>query len=212
MSAIRTTGYTFSNSKRRGRMLLVRRLAKVPVSRWFSLISLLTALSATGAFAQLSSDAERISRAKKEGLVNLYTSWDADRSAEMKRLFEKRYPGIQANVYRATSGAISSKIALEAKAGRFEFDVATPGDLFWKGLYDQKIFATYWSPERDAYPIDVKDDRCYWTMPHLNTHVIVFNSQLVAKNEIPRNNQDLLQPRWKDKLVMSSDDYRWFAY
>jgi len=176
------------------------------------LISLLTALSATGAFAQVSSDAERISRAKKEGLVNLYTSWDADRSAEMKRLFEKRYPGIQANVYRATSGAISSKIALEAKAGRFEFDVATPGDLFWKGLYDQKIFAPYCSPERDAYPIDVKDDRCYWTMPHLNTHVIVFNSQLVAKNEIPRNNQDLLQPRWKDKLVMSSDDYRWFAY
>ncbi len=49
-------------------------------------------------------------------------------------------------------------------------------------------------------------------MPHLNTHVIVFNTQMVAKNEIPKNNQDLLHPRWKDKLIMSSDDYRWVAY
>jgi len=58
----------------------------------------------------------------------------------------------------------------------------------------------------------VKDERCYWTMPHLNTHVIVFNTQMVAKNEIPKNNQDLLHPRWKAKLIMSSDDYRWVAY
>ena len=193
-------------------MRLAHRLKEMPTCRWFSLVSVLIALSNGGARAQSNSDAEKVTRARKEGLVNLYTSWDVDRSAEIKRLFERRYPGIQVNVYRATSGVISSKISLEAKAGRHEFDVATPGDLFWKGLYEQKIFAPYCSPERDAYPPDVKDDRCYWTMPHLNTHVIVFNALLVAKNDIPRNNQDLLQPRWKDKLVMSSDDYRWFAY
>jgi ABC-type Fe3+ transport system substrate-binding protein len=193
-------------------MPLARRFQEIPPSRWLSLVGVIIALWSNGAWAQSNSETERMAQAKKEGLVNLYTSWDVDRSAEMKRLFEKRYPGIQVNVYRATSGAISSKISLEAKAGRHEFDVATPGDLFWKGLYDQKIFAPYCSPERDAYPSDVKDDRCYWTMPHLNTHVIVFNTLLVAKNDVPKNNQDLLQPRWKDKLVMSSDDYRWFTY
>jgi iron(III) transport system substrate-binding protein len=155
---------------------------------------------------------ERIAQAKKEGLVNLYTSWDVNRANEMKNLFEKRYPGIQVNVYRATSGVISSKMSLEAKTGRHEFDVATPGDLFWKRLYDQGLFGRYCSPERDTYPADVKDKDCYWVMPHLNTHVIVFNTRMIAKNEIPRNNQDLLQPRWKDKMIMSSDDYRWFNY
>src|SRR5215470_15032137 len=100
----------------------------------FMMLALLTALPAAGAWAQ---EAERVAQAKKEGLVNLYTSWDLDRSAEMKRLFEKRYPGVQVNVYRAASSVISSKLSLEAKAGRHEFDVATPGDLFWKGLYDQ---------------------------------------------------------------------------
>jgi iron(III) transport system substrate-binding protein len=184
--------------------------------RYTSCLALLVVFEALGLSIVLSPRTaraqDRIAHAKKEGRVNLYTSWDLDRSGEMKRVFEKRYPGIQVNVYRATSGVISSKIALEAKAGRHEFDVATPGDLFWKGLYDQGLFGRYCSPERDAYPPDVKDEQCYWTMPHLNTHVIVFNSQLVGKNEIPRSNQDLLQPRWKDRLIMSSDDYRWFAY
>jgi iron(III) transport system substrate-binding protein len=193
-------------------MPAIRRQKKISRPRWLAWIGVFIALSSNSTQAQVNSQEERIAQAKKEGLVNLYTSWDLDRSAEMKRLFERRYPGVQVNVYRATSGVISSKISLEAKAGRHEFDVATPGDLFWKSLYDQKIFAPYCSSERDAYPSDVKDDRCYWTMPHLNTHVIVYNALLVAKNEIPRNNQDLLQPRWKDKLVMSSDDYRWFAY
>jgi iron(III) transport system substrate-binding protein len=193
-------------------MPAIRRRKKISCPRWLAWIGVFIALSSNSTQAQVNSQEERIAQAKKEGFVNLYTSWDLDRSAEMKRLFERRYPGVQVNVYRATSGVISSKISLEAKAGRHEFDVATPGDLFWKSLYDQKIFAPYCSSERDAYPSDVKDDRCYWTMPHLNTHVIVYNALLVAKNEIPRNNQDLLQPRWKDKLVMSSDDYRWFAY
>jgi len=100
----------------------------------FETLGLFTALSAATTWAQ---EADRVAKAKKEGLVNLYTSWDVERSSEMKKLFEKRYPGIQMNVYRATSGVFSSKISLEARAGRHEFDVATPGDLFWKGLYDQ---------------------------------------------------------------------------
>ena len=178
-------------------------------STGFAILALLALLPLAAAWVQA---AERVAQAKKEGLVNLYTSWDLDRSGEMKRLFEKRYAGIQVNIYRATSGVISSKVSLEAKAGRHEFDVATPGDLFWKRLYDQGLFARYCSPERDAYPADVKDESCYWTMPHLNTHVIIFNAKMVAKNEVPKNNQDLLHPRWKDKLIMSSDDYRWFAY
>jgi iron(III) transport system substrate-binding protein len=161
--------------------------------------------------AQSQALVERVTRAKKEGTVNFYSTWDISRNQTLKELFEKRYPGIQVNVHRASAANINNLLSIEAKTSRHEFDVTIPGEIFWKGLNDQGMFTSYCSPERDAYPAELKDSRCLWTMLNLNTHVIAYNTRMVAKDEIPRKLLDLLHPRWKDKLVMDSQDYRWFA-
>jgi iron(III) transport system substrate-binding protein len=41
--------------------------------------------------------------------------------------------------------------------------------------------------------------------------VLAFNTKLVPPNEIPRGYQDLLQPRWKGKMNMGSDEYAWYS-
>ncbi|MDP2601833.1 MAG: extracellular solute-binding protein [Deltaproteobacteria bacterium] len=155
---------------------------------------------------------DRVARAKKEGAVNFYSTWDIGRSQLLKEIFEKRYPGIVVNVFRATAASMNNRLSLEAKTGRHEFDVTIPGEIFWKGLNDQGLFAPYCSPERDAYPAGLKDDRCLWTMLNLNTNVMAYNTRMVSKEDAPRKLLDLLHPRWKDKLVMDPQDYRWFAY
>lgn len=162
--------------------------------------------------AENKSSAERVAAAKKEGAINFYSTWDLARSSALQQLFEKRYPGIQVNVFRANAASMNNRLSLEAKTGRHEFDVAIPGEIFWKALQDQGLFAQYCSPERDAYPVELKDERCYWTMLNLNTHVMVYNTKLVPRQDAPRKLADLLHPRWKDQLIMDPEDYRWFAY
>ncbi len=177
---------------------------------FFSIPTLLTLAALLS--AQSAGGAEQSTLAKKEGAVNFYSTWDIGRSGLLKNLFEKRHPAIQVNVFHATAATMNNRLLIEARTGRHEFDVAIPGEIFWKGLQDQGLFASYCSPERDAYPAELKDDRCFWTMLNLNTHVIAYNSRIVSKNDAPKKLLDLLDPRWKEKLVMDPQDYRWFAY
>ena len=75
------------------------------ILRLILLLAILRASDTAVGWAQPNSSTDRIAPAKKEGLVNLYTSWDLDRSGEMKRLFEKRYPGSlrHSNIARISS-------------------------------------------------------------------------------------------------------------
>ena len=79
---------------------------------------------------------DRVARAKKEGAVNFYSTWDIGRSQLLKEIFEKHYPGIVVNVFRATAASMNNRLSLEARTGRHEFDVTIPGEIFWKGLND----------------------------------------------------------------------------
>jgi hypothetical protein len=67
------------------------------------------------------SPAERTAAAKKEGAVNFYSTWDIARSSALEQLFQKHYPGIQVNVFRANAASMNNRLALEAKTGRHEF-------------------------------------------------------------------------------------------
>jgi len=41
--------------------------------------------------------------------------------------------------------------------------------------------------------------------------VIGFNTKMIAKTEAPKNWGDLLNPRWKGKMVMDNEEYFWHA-
>jgi iron(III) transport system substrate-binding protein len=44
-----------------------------------------------------------------------------------------------------------------------------------------------------------------------NYNVIGYNARLVRPDEAPKNWEDLLHPRWKDKLGMDDEEYFWYA-
>ena len=44
-----------------------------------------------------------------------------------------------------------------------------------------------------------------------NVMVSVYNTRQVKKDEAPRSLEDLLKPRWKNKLAMDSQSYVWFG-
>lgn len=175
----------------------------------FSILFLLPLLAPEEPFAQ--SSAERIDRAKKEGTVNFYFVWNLPHGQAVKNVFQKRYPSIKVNLYRAGGSAMVNKLDIEAKTGRNEADVIIISDLYWQTLMDKGLIAPYCSPERGAFPNEFKDEKCLWTILNINTHVIAYNTRLVPEDARPKTLQDLLDPRWKGKLVMDTTDDRWFT-
>jgi iron(III) transport system substrate-binding protein len=76
---------------------------------------------------------------------------------------------------------------------------------------EKRIAARYRSPEREALRDGFKDKDGLWTTYMTNVMVSAYNSRLVKKDELPRSVEDLLKPRWKNKLVMDSQSYVWFG-
>jgi ABC-type Fe3+ transport system substrate-binding protein len=117
--------------------------------------------------------------------------------------FNKKYPGISVKYARADSGPTAIKIINEAQAGRPQSDVfdgidSTP-PLLNAGLVEPFI-----PSEADKYPAELKDSGGRWRALVLYFLTPAINTQQVAKNDIPKTPQDLLDSKWKGKIAWST--------
>ncbi len=90
-------------------------------------------------------------------------------------------------------------------------------DVFWSGdvsvLDNAKAdFESYKSPEAEGLSPSMIDKDAKWIAS--NTHLMVFmiNTKLIPENEAPKSWAELLDPRWKGKIVMASPEKSGTAY
>lgn len=76
---------------------------------------------------------------------------------------------------------------------------------------ERNLLAPYFSTERDAYIDQFKDPKGFWTSVYNSNLVLMYNTRLVRNTEVPRDYADLLDPKWKGKLLMDSTDYEWYG-
>lgn len=147
--------------------------------------------------------------AKKEGRLVWYTSMAIDTSKPLLDAFMKEYPFIKAELVRAGEEQLMTRILSEVRAGKWSFDLIATSAI--STLVDRNVIAPYDSPERGAYMNEFKDPRGYWTGIYVNNLIVAYNTGLVAPKDAPKDYADLLDPKWKGKMLMDSTDYDWFG-
>ena len=155
---------------------------------------------------------EIVEGAKKEGKVVFYTSLTVQEIEQVVFPFLKKYPFLKVDPFRGNSEQLLQKIAIEARAGRPQHDVAL-FDAFeeWQ-LQKLGLLQAYKSPEAKNYPEAYKDPEGYWTAVYLNYIVLGYNPKMVKENELPKKWEDLLQPQWKGaKFAMDRDEGVWYG-
>ena len=68
----------------------------------------------------------------------------------------------------------------------------------------------YASPESKAYPTKFRDPNGHWVATYIFCNVIGYNTKLLARDEAPRNYEDLLDPKWRGKMGLDDKQYIWF--
>jgi iron(III) transport system substrate-binding protein len=159
--------------------------------------------------AQSDHKSKLIEGAKKEGRLVWYTSMAIDTSKPLLDGFLKEYPFIKADLVRGGEEQLMTRIMSETRGGMWAFDAVSTSAM--SVLVDRKMVAPYLTPERDAYLSEFKDPQGYWTGIFVNNLVLCFNTNMANAKDAPKDYPDLLDPKWKGKMLMDSTDYDWFG-
>jgi iron(III) transport system substrate-binding protein len=140
-----------------------------------------------------------IAGAKKEGKVIWYTT-DGPRPTQIiLKAFSKKYPFVKAEFIRAKSRAILDRITTEARAGRNLFDIAKTSTETYDFYPEREVFAVYNSPAKTEIPAAMRGDR--WASLFSFVRAMAYNTTMVKKADLPRSWEDLLDPKWKGKIL-----------
>src|SRR4051795_646392 len=150
-----------------------------------------------------------IQAAKKEAQVIYYTSTDLPVAEKLAKAFEAKYPGIAVRVERTGAERVFQRIGQEYSSNIHAVDVVNSSDaahfIVWKR---DGILAPY-VPEEVAkfYPAEHKDTDGQFASFRVWLSIIAYNTNLVKPEEAPKSFADLLDPKWKGKIVKAHPGY-----
>jgi ABC-type Fe3+ transport system substrate-binding protein len=165
-----------------------------------ALVLAAAALVSIGASHARAASQTLIDAAKKEGRVTWYTTSIVDQIVRpVAEAFEKKY-GIHVDYVRTDTSGIELRMVSEEKAGHPQDDVFD-GTTTVAGL--EKVgLAAKWLPDDAAIlPKPFVDPHGYWVATNLYVLTPAFNVSLAPRGTEPRSFADLLDPKWKGKIV-----------
>ena len=150
-----------------------------------------------------------IEAARKEGKLSFYSALELPVAERFGKLFEAKYPGITVRVERSGAERLFQRIGQEQTSRINAVDIANSTDpahyLDWKrsgwlAPYLPDDVAKHFPPDQFD-PDGTHATVCAWL------EVIGYNTNLVKSDEAPRSYADLLDPKWRGRLVKAHPSY-----
>jgi iron(III) transport system substrate-binding protein len=148
-----------------------------------------------------------VTAAKTEGHVVLYSAFvGLATHQELKKDFEATY-GITVDILEARASEVRERIRIEQAAGRFAADVSENGRTTTTlQIAQDHVFEPYGPlPSLGRLKAEFKSDEIRLPVFAIIYGILV-NTRLVKPEDEPKSWLDLIDPRWKGKIL--SDDFR----
>lgn len=156
--------------------------------------------------------------AKKEGKLILYTTGILSQTVTPKvNAFQKKYPYIKVEIWRAEDVSLVSKYLQEYAAGRYAVDVIEVTQSGEVILEEKKALLPFFSPN-----LAFIDGEAVKKSPggealaagtYESGRVLGYNTKLVKREQLPRSYKDLADPKWRGKVALagSSSGVNWMG-
>src|SRR5215813_1257143 len=149
-----------------------------------------------------------VEAAKKEGQVIYYTSTDLPVAEKLAKAFEAKYPGITVRVERTGAERVFQRIGQEYASNIHAVDIVNSSDaahfIVWKR---DGILAPYVPEDVAKFPAEHKDVDGQFASFRVWLSIIAYNTNLVKAEDAPKSFADLLDPKWKGKIVKAHPGY-----
>lgn len=186
-------------------------MTPMPIIRLATRLAILVPLGVVGllSFAAAATDAI-VAAAKQEGEVVYYASMNLSEANALISEFEKRYPFIKVKLNRTGSEKLLTKVLTEARAKKNFADVIQTVEFSMHLLHRTGVLAHYPPQANALYPEAFKEDG-YWTTVYYNPYVIGYNTRLAPLRVAPASYEQLLDPKWRGKMMIEGTKADWFA-
>jgi iron(III) transport system substrate-binding protein len=152
---------------------------------------------------------ELIEAARKEGKLSYYAAIELNVAERLGKMFEAKYPGIAVRVERSGAERIFQRIAQENDSGIHAVDVANSTDVAHYLEWKKNGWLAPYLPEEVAkhFPADQFDAEGLYATSCAWFETIGYNTNLVRPEDAPKSYADLLDPKWKGKIVKGHPGY-----
>lgn len=150
-----------------------------------------------------------IEAANKEGKVVFYTSTDVAVAEKLATAFQAKYPGVKVQVERSGAERNFQRITQEVNSKIYVADVIESSDAVHFTYFKRAGWLQPAVPSDVAkfWPKEQKDPDGQFAAYRAHLSVIAYNTKLVKKEDAPKSHADLLDPKWKGKMVKGHPGY-----
>jgi len=141
---------------------------------------------------------------KEGGTLNFYGVLAQINAERILPVFEKRFPGVKVNHVDATANLLAARAITEARAGKVLADIFQMALENVLQVSEQKLVVDWLPPEASAFPANLKGT--YWLATDLIFITASWNTNLVKKEDEPKQFEDFADPKWKGRLIAEPRD------
>jgi len=175
-----------------------------------AMIAILFLLALVGTSAAQTLE-QLIAGAKKEGKLVVYASATAPQLQMYFTAFNKKYPFIKTEFFRTGKQKLVSKILFEEQAKQHIADIIHTSVIETNILKKRDALSKHVPLEAASLPAQYKDPEGFWTSVYASGTLLGYNSRQVKRADVPKNYDELLNPRWKNAIAIDSNKIEWFA-
>ena len=165
----------------------------VSARKWCRYLCLVSAFSALTALSACSTD-------HRTPLV-LYSPHGRDQLSLLEHAFEKLHPDVDVRWLDMGSQEILDRLRFERVNPQADVWFGGPSTIFDRGVHDSVLvpYRPVWWDKVGAGP---SPEPAFYYPVYRTPAVIAYNSKAVSAAEAPQDWDDILAPRWKDKVII----------
>ncbi len=131
----------------------------------------------------------------------VYTPHGRDLLEHFGEGFEARHPGVQVHWLDMGSQEVLERLRSERANPQADVWWGAPDDMFIRAAEDG-LLASFPPSWAEHLAEDHMDPESRWFATFLTPEVIAYNSAAVPRSEAPRDWNDVLDPRWRDQVLI----------
>jgi iron(III) transport system substrate-binding protein len=134
-------------------------------------------------------------------VLTVYSPHGKDMLEYYERAFEQAHAGVDVQWVDMGSQEILDRLRAEAANPQADVWFGAPAETFSKGAKEQ-LLAPYRPTWANAVPPDGGDARDLWYGTYYTPEVIAYNTQAVSAADAPKDWDDVLDPKWRGKVII----------